>query len=481
MKKIFLILSIGLLILFSILMFNTIKLNNIKSDNQKILPIQTQNLQALQNLSKAITIQTISDPNFYRKSEFQKFRIFLKNTYPDVLKKLKLIKINDSILLKWTGQETSAPSTLIMAHYDTVPVAENDRSSWSHNPFSGDIVENRIWGRGVLDDKGNLIANLEAIRFLLKENFTPPQTVYFAFGADEEIGGVKGNSEIAQYFVNNQISLDAVFDEGMPILDIETPNFAYPVATINVAEKGNATFQVTAKGVPGHSSLGNTNNPIMKLSEFLVKIGNEPVKIYWPAQMTKALETFVPYVPWKYKFLLANLWLTKPLIIHKLVQANLGALFKNTMTTTKFNAGIKDNVQPSFAEATLNYRIIPGSTAEEIEAELKTLAKSLDIEVSIKDTYFNNPVPPAPENNKYYKILEHAYKATYSNVIVVPGVLIGSTDSKHYKDLTPNIYRITPLSVKLENRDMYHGNNESIKTDDFTKAILFYTELIQSL
>ena len=160
-----------------------------------------------------------------------------------------------TILYRWPGSDATLPPILLTAHYDVVPVLPGTEDLWTHQPFAGDIADGIVWGRGTLDDKSAVVAQLEAATLLLKAGFKPARTVYFSFGHDEEVGGTRGAAEVAAYLAEQKVRLAWSLDEGSFVLDGLLPGVKPLMAAVNVAEKGSVTLQVVAKGAGGHSSL----------------------------------------------------------------------------------------------------------------------------------------------------------------------------------------------------------------------------------
>ena len=135
---------------------------------------------------------------------------------------------------------------LLTAHYDVVPVIPGTESIWEEEPFAGVISNNRIWGRGALDDKSGVVGMMEAATYLIKNNFQPTRTVYFSFGHDEEIGG-GGAAQVTEKLKQEGVQLQWSLDEGSFVSRGFFPGVDKLVAPINVAEKGIMNLLIVAK------------------------------------------------------------------------------------------------------------------------------------------------------------------------------------------------------------------------------------------
>ena len=165
---------------------------------------------------------------------------------------------------------------MTLGHMDVVPIEPGTEGSWIHPPFSGDNADGYIWGRGAVDDKITVMGILEAAETLLKRGFQPHRTLYFAFGHDEEIGGLQGAKPLAETLALRGIKPAFILDEGGYVLQGIIPGYAGQVAIINTAEKGYATIKLRAETAGGHSAFSPKENPIGIVSEALVHLENHP-------------------------------------------------------------------------------------------------------------------------------------------------------------------------------------------------------------
>src|ERR1700730_12585230 len=180
------------------------------------------------------------------------------------------------MLYTWVGQDARSKPILLMAHQDVVPVAPGTENQWHADPFGGEIREGFIWGRGAWDDKGNLMAILEAVDSLAAAGFKPRRTIYLAFGHDEENGGAEGASAIASLFEQRGVRPEFVLDEGLLIAEGILPGLDPPVALIGIAEKGSATLKLTAIAPTGHSSMPGSRTAIGSLAAALERLEERP-------------------------------------------------------------------------------------------------------------------------------------------------------------------------------------------------------------
>ena len=317
-------------------------------------------------LSEAIRFQTIS--NFLNPEQgaeaLRGLRAHIEKSFPafHAAAKRELIG-GHSLLYTWQGSDPKAAPIALLAHQDVVPVAPGTEKDWQQPPFDGVIADGFIWGRGSWDNKGNLYAMLEAAEQMAKQGFAPKRTVYFAFGHDEEVAGIRGAKAIAATLAARGIKLDFLFDEGLLITEGIMKGLDKPAALIGVAEKGYATLVLTAQATPGHSSMPPRQTAIGMMSAALARLEDHRLPMQIRGTVSEMFDTLAPEMSGFNRVVLSNLWLFKPLLLREFEKTGpTEAMVRTTTALTIFNAGDKDNVLPGNAAATVNFRLIPGDT-----------------------------------------------------------------------------------------------------------------------
>ena len=204
-----------------------------------------------------------------------------------------------------------------MAHQDVVPVAPGTEGDWEVAPFSGAQKDGFVWGRGAWDDKGNLMSIMEAVEMRVGAGFQPRQTIYLAFGHDEELGGERGARPIAALLKERGVRLRFVLDEGLLITEGVIPGLDKPAALVGVAEKGFLTVELVATATPGHSSMPPVvagTSAIGMLSEALARLEKEQMPLEIRGVAREIFESLAPEMSGLNRVLLSNLWLFRPLV-----------------------------------------------------------------------------------------------------------------------------------------------------------------------
>lgn len=434
---------------------------------------------ALSRLSRAVQIQTVSlegrEPD---SAAFSEMIRFLCRTYPSVIASTDTITFNNySFLLRWKGKQQSLKPVILYAHLDVVPVD----SGWSFAPFEGKYDDKFIYGRGVIDDKGAIISIMEALNRMISSGKSPSRDVYIAFGHDEELGGHKGAKSIAAYLKSKNIKAEFLMDEGGIIADGMVPFVSRPVALIATAEKGYVCFRLTVRGNGGHSSMPPKDPPVEILASAIEKIHDHPFE----KRMTQPLQDFIehvgPEMRQPFKTLFANRPIFQPLIFseyEKIPGAN--AMIRTTSVTTLINGGIKENIIPEKASAVVNFRLLQGDDVSTVSDHLKKVIDDERVSVERMEQY-DAPSGISSISSFGYKTIDASLRTVFPDVIVTPNLSTGGTDSKHFRDVTENIFRFLPTRMDQEILDGMHGMNEKMEIRSFMEMIEFYHTLLSRL
>jgi carboxypeptidase PM20D1 len=472
-----------ILALIAYLLFNTFRI----SSKQMLGVIPAKNIEisdsAVKHFSDAIKLRTVSfsDPMLMDSTQFDKFLLFLEKTYPLVHSKLRLEKVNKyALVFEWKGKNTSLKPVLLMGHYDVVPVIQGTEKMWKHMPFTGEIAEGFVYGRGTLDDKVTVMGALEAVELLLSQNYQPDRTHYFSFGHDEEVTGRYGAKVVSEMFEKRKIEFEYVMDEGGSIMTNGVSGIAKPVALIGVAEKGYATLQLTVLGDGGHSSMPPPQTSIGMLAEAIDKLQKHP----FPARLEGAAgylqDYLAPEMPFVNKMAMANRAIMKPVIISLLEKTNAGnAMVRTSIAPTIINAGVKDNVLPVEAIAKINFRILPGDSVKTVVDYVKKIIDNERVTVESNELTDIEPSPISDTASTGFRLIHKTIKKCFPEVVVAPYLVLGATDARYFRNVTKNAYRFMPVRMTEEDLKRPHGTNERISVQDFKNVVKFYVELIK--
>lgn len=413
--------------------------------------------------------------------ELMKLHRHLKESFPLCFGAMKVSLHNDySLLLRWNGSDTGLEPVLMMGHLDVVPVEESTIGQWDHGPFSGEAEDGFIWGRGALDCKNVVLGLLESAEALLKEGFTPKRTLLFAFGHDEETGGMYGAASIADALRAEGTGLYMILDEGGRVDSPGIFTESGKEAIISVAEKGYASFKLEVDVHGGHSSRPSKANAPALLIRACDKVNSHVFKADIGGPFGSLLASAGPYMGFWKRLALANLWITGPFVRSWLSSdPHVGSLTRTTAVVTMMNCGVKDNVIPAHAEAVVNTRPGFGQDPSTVMDELiRVIADS-----RVKVTQIGVQIPPSRQaklDDERYGLLAALIEARFPGAAILPAVLTGGTDTKHYADMCDAVFRFVPVELPQEVSAGVHGINERIPVESYRTMISFYMEFMRN-
>jgi carboxypeptidase PM20D1 len=434
-----------------------------------------------ERLAGAIRFETVSyeDSTDFDAEPFEQLATYLRDIYPLTHDALELERVNThTLLFRWGGSDPTLQPALFMSHTDVVPVEEAAVAEWTHPPFSGLIEEGYVWGRGAIDVKSGVILWLEAIESLLTEGFQPRRTIYLSLGHDEEIGGREGALEVARLFRERGIRPAFLFDEGGFIFD------GYPLlpdlttALVVIAEKAYFTVELTTHGISGHSSMPPQSTAIGRLARAIQRVEENPMPTRLIQPVREMFEAASPHLSFGRRFATRNLWLMGGTVKRSLLREQTSApLVRTTFATTLISGGVKDNVIPELAQATINVRILPGDTPEDVIAHLTRVID--DAEVEIEGTSWGEGAAPASASGPAFLLAKEAILDVLPDAVVLPGLIPGATDSRHFAGQVDEILRFVPERLSMDQTSGAHGRDERLAVEHLADSVAIAVGMVR--
>lgn len=437
------------------------------------------------HLSEAIRIKTVShvDPNETDWAEFEKFHEFLKTEYPLITKNLSVETIGRaSLIYRWQGKDPSLEPIALLSHQDVVPLEEGTEHEWTHPGFDGVDDGEFIWGRGALDMKNHLIAVMEAVETLLEEGFEPERDVYLLFGDNEEVMSTtdSGAMNIVATLKERGIHLDSVLDEGGAMLPVNVKGVIDNklLAGIGIAEKGYADYEVSLRGHGGHSSQAPKHTAIGKMADVIKDIESHQFKSHLSDNVFELFTEIGKNCTYPVRLVTCNLKLLKPVLIEVMKQIPPAASFIRTTTgITMAEGSPAANVLPQKASITINFRMMPGTTVEDVEKHIRKVVRNKDIEVKLLKG--KNPSSFSPTDSRCFNIIKKLAMAADENTIVAPFLVMGGTDAYHYQPICENVYRYAPFKASTELLLTTHGTNERLPIACIEDSVSFFKRYVR--
>jgi carboxypeptidase PM20D1 len=249
------------------------------------------------------------------------------------------------------------------------------------------------------------------------------------------------------------------------------------VALIGTSEKGFLTLELTVEIPGGHSSFPAKETSIDVMAKAITNLRSQP----FPAQMSTSVQDFMNYIapemPFINKLALGNLWLFKPVVYKMYGKSAVGdAMIRTTMVPTVIQGGVKGNVIPTVVKAKVNFRTQPGTTIEDVIAHTRKAINDERVQIEVLLPNVEASPVSSPDSTAFRTIMS-PLKHHFDDPVVAPFLMIGGTDSRHFYNVTPNIYKFSPMIDPIG----FHGVDEQLKISDYQKTLGFYHDFLRSL
>jgi len=439
------------------------------------------------------------------EASLTRFQEFLAGTYPAFHKNAERWVLSPySLVYRWPGaangttaangataasekagatnEKAGAAPVLIMGHYDVVPA---ERAKWSTDPFGAEIKDGYIYGRGAIDMKNIVMAIMESAENLCMQGFRPGRDIWIVLGGDEERTGAKGAKETAKWFSDKGIRFSFVLDEGTPVAKDQIKGVDKPLALIGIEEKGYLSLDLTVEQKPGHASQPPEQQAAVILGRAMQRLAGKP----FPWRLTPAVKAFFkqlsPHAPGINGFVMKHARLLGPLFFRAAAtNPAIRAQFRTTLAMTQLEGSAAENVLPSSVKAVINLRLLPPWTTETTIERVREIIADNRVKVTVHGTG-SNPVEAEPghaaQEGPGWKEIKTALGKTFPGVPALSFLMMATTDSRHYKDLTRSIFRFGPVLLTPEELSRIHGHDERISPENLEHCLEFYTALMEQL
>lgn len=464
---------IVLLFIFAVL--RTIFMGRKKSDYTPAPDPEREKIYT-DKLAEMIRCETVSTPNETDITKYLEFHKKLAELFPLVHQKLEKTEIDGNLLFYWKGKSSEKP-VVLMSHQDVVP-AEGE---WKHEPFSGDVADGKVWGRGASDTKCSLMAFMQAIEELLAEDYTPAQDIYICSSRTEEWGG-DGAPKLVAELRSRGVKPFMVCDEGGGIIGEPVGGIKGNYAMVGVFEKGKANIRFAAHSNGGHASAPPKNSPIARLAAFVNEVEtSKPFRRKFLPEVKAMFGKLSRYAPFGLRLVMGNLWLFAPVMkaVMPMISSQAGAMLQTTCAFTMQSGSDADNVLPQEATVWANMRFIPHQGEKQSMKIINKLAKKHGLEVTVKDS--NDYTPPVDINGEAFRLVEEVIAETFPGLASSPYVMTGATDCHFFQEICDNCIRFAPVIYGPEQMKGMHGLNENIETNCLPGAVDYYRNIIRRM
>jgi carboxypeptidase PM20D1 len=423
-----------------------------------------------EHLSEVIRVRTIAAEELTgtQRDEYLSLHRTLLKQFPRVHTALEVRTSQDlSLLYIWPGRNLKLPGVLLSGHYDVPQVNPKTVDQWKAQPFSGQVQDGFVWGRGTLQGKGQMVAILQAVEILLRKGCIPERTVYLAFGHDCLSGGRMGACRTAVYLKKAGVKLEVVLDEGDWIANAHLPGMTGPAAMLGVTERGHIRFDFKTQNT------NRNDNKVGILSRALTRLTDHPLPVSLK-EMRDSYRGLVGAIGYPQQVIFANAWLLAP-IAKWLIQKQPAAEMRSR---TQFVPVHFDGSQER-AQAEVDVFLMPGETIAAVSDHVRKAVQDERVLFQAQsDRAWEAPLM-ASSQSPAYQTVERAILELYDGIPVTPVVQPWPGDARFYTSVCKNVFRFTPLFVPPEDDLQPDGVNERIRIKSLVKMAQFYIRLLQ--
>ena len=433
-------------------------------------------------LSRLINCKTVWTRSGENKEEFEKFYSLLDEMFPNLSSKAEKLIFGDGCFVYIIRGKNSKKNIMLMSHHDVVDGSDG----WETEPFCATEKNGYLFGRGTIDTKTPLFAELQAAEELLAEGYDfDGIDLYIGSSNNEEVCG-DGMVLATEYFKANGIRFYTVLDEGGAITEGQIPGVKCKSAVVAVHEKSRHVYRCTAKlGTKGHGGFGGAkDSAVERLSRFITDVSEKKNKIYkgkFNPEVRATFEQHAPYMSFPMRFLFGNIGLFSP-IIKKIMMGipAASAMLSTGLSFTTLNAGDERDPQlrAKAAETTMFLRCVREDDLYKGFEKIKVIAKKYGVEITeIERDYCK----PTDFKDEAFKTVESLLHENFPDIAVAPFLLTAGTDARRFTDVADNILRFAPIDLSKEQFATIHGDNEHIGIKNIGECVVFYKDFIKRI
>ena len=458
------------------------KKQNLKTESARKSVSAEKNNEYVAKLSRMINCKTVWTRENENKAEFDRFYAELDEMFPNLKSKAEKLTFGGGCFVYVIRGNNAKKNIMFMSHHDVVEGSDE----WETDPFCAAEKDGYLYGRGTIDTKTPLFAELQAAEELLAEGYDfNGINLWIGSSNNEEVCG-DGIVIAVEYFKANGIHFDAVIDEGGAITEGQIPGVACKSAVVAVHEKSRHIYRCTAKIDPrGHGGFGGAkDSAVERLSRFIAEVSDKKNKIYkgkFYPEVRATFERHVPYMSFPLNFLFGNIGVFAP-IIKKIMMGipAANAMLSTGLSFTTLDAG--DSRDPQMraktAETTMFLRCVREDDLYDGLKKIKKIAEKYGVDIEETERDY---CKPTDFNGETYKRVEALLHNNFPDVAVVPFLLTAGTDARRFTDVADSILRFAPIDLNKKQFASIHGENEHIGIKNIGECVVFYKDLIKEI
>lgn len=438
------------------------------------------NAAYVEKLSRMVACKTVWRYDGENDAQFRRFYQVIEELFPNIAAKARKLTFGSGCFVYVIEGKNAAKNIMLMSHHDVVDGSED----WQTDPFQPVEKDGWLYGRGTIDTKTPLFAELQAVEELLAEGYEfDGINLYIGSSNNEEVCG-DGMILATEYFRNQGIRFYAVIDEGGAITEGQIPGVKCKSAVVAVHEKSRHLFRCKAElDTKGHGGFGGSkDSAIERLSRFIAEVSDKKDKIYkgtFYPEVRATFERHVPYMAFPMNVLFGNIGLFAP-VIKKIMMGipAASAMLSTGLSFTTITAGdTRDpQIKAKAAESTLFLRCV---REEDLYEGLKTIRKIGEKYGVTVEEIARDYCQPTDFQGEAYKTVEALLHENFPDVAVVPFLLTAGTDARHFTDVADNILRFAPIDLSKKQFATIHAADEHIGIENIGQCVVFYKDLVR--
>lgn len=440
------------------------------------------NAHYAEKLSRMVACKTVWTHEGTYDGEFEAFYRLLDELFPHLAAKAKKLSFGGGCFVYVIEGRNPSKNIMLMSHHDVV----EGSADWQTPPFQPVEKDGFLYGRGTIDTKTPLFAELQAAEELLAEGYDfPGINLYIGSSNNEEICG-DGMVLATEYFRRNGIRFYAVVDEGGAITEGQIPGVTCKSAVVAVHEKSRHLFRCRAEiDAKGHGGFGGAkDSAVERLSRFITEVSDKKDRIYkgkFYPEVRATFERHVPYMSFPMNFLFGNIGIFAP-VIKKIMMGipAASAMLSTGLSFTTVTAGdTRDpQIRAKTAETTLFLRCVREEDLYAGLEKIKVIGQKYGVTIEEVERDY---CVPTDFNGEAYKTVEALLHENFPDVAVVPFLLTAGTDARRFTDIADNILRFAPIDLNKKQFATIHGADEHIGIQNIGQCVVFYRDLIGKL
>lgn len=454
----------------------------LKTESERLRVSPERNKEYVEILSRMINCKTVWTHENENEAEYKKLYAVIDEAFPNLTAKAKRLTFGGGCFVYVIEGKNAKKNIMLMSHHDVVEGSDE----WSTDPFNATEKEGYLYGRGTIDTKTPLFAELMACDELIAEGYDfEGINLYIGSSNNEEVGG-DGMVLATEYFKENGIRFEAVLDEGGAITEGQIPGVECKSAMVAVHEKSRHMYRCKTESITkGHGGFGTTSDSaIEKLSRFITEVSDNQKKIYkgkFYPEVKATFERHVPYLSFPMNLLFGNLNLFGPIIkkiMMKIPTANAMLSTGLSFTTLKAGSELDPQIRAKTAEVTMFLRCVREDDLYAGLEKIKAIGKKYDVEIEEVERDY---CQPTDFNNRPFQIVESVLHENFPDVAVAPFLLTAGTDARRFTDVADNILRFAPIDLNKAQFATIHAENEHIGINNIGECVLFYKNFVKKI